>query len=328
VPAQWIRALGGLAAAAVAAVALVAAVSGCARADAEPALTADFRAEVKMARVDGKRIAWYERGEGPPLVMAIGTGSTMAEWDPALLRLLATERRLILYDYPGIGLSSPLRAKRTSFAQLADQTARFMDAIGVPRADVLGWSMGGFVAQQLAIRHPERVGRLVLAGTNPGGDQAELGDPDAQEIDSDPDRSDEAALEVLYPLTPAGQAEGRAFLARLDDASERGEIPDDFEVSAATVRAQVAAEDPWLASNANWDALAALRTPVLAAGGALDRVVPPVNLERIAARIPGARLEMYPGAAHAFLFQERARFARTVLAFLAGAPAPPPGGSG
>ena len=232
--------LRGLALAAVAVVAALGAgvvVAGCARAEAEPAGSAGFRAEVATARVDGERIAWYDRGDGPPLVMAIGTGSTMAEWDPALLRLLAEERRLILFDYPGIGMSSPRRATRTSFAQLADQTARFMDAIGVPRADVLGWSMGGFVAQQLAVRHPERVRRLVLAGTNPGGDRTELGDPDAQRIDSDPDRSDEAALEVLYPLTPAGRAEGRAFLARLERASERGEIPDDFEVSAATVRA-------------------------------------------------------------------------------------------
>ena len=78
----------------------------------------------------------------------------------------------------------------------------------------------------------------------------------------------------------------------------------------------MAAEGPWLASNANWDARASLRTPVLAAGGVLDRVVPPANLERIAGRVPGARLELYPGAAHAFLFQQRERFARSLSAFL------------
>ena len=271
-------------------------------------------AEVHVAKVGERRIAWYERGAGPPLVMAIGSGSTMAEWDPALLALLARRRHLILFDYPGVGRSGPPIA-RTSFAALADRTAGLMDAIGLRRADVLGWSMGGFVAQQLAVRHPQRVRRLVLAGTNAGGDAAVLGPPADQRIDSDPDPSDAAVLRVLYPRTPAGRAAGRAFLGRLDTASESGEIPDDFAVPAATVRAQVAAEDGWLRSDANADALRALRIPTLAAAGSVDPVVPPVNLRRIAALIPGARLEIYPGA-HAFLFQHRARFARSVDAFL------------
>ena len=86
-------------------------------------------------------------------MMLMGTGSTMSEWDPALLRLLAREQRLILFDYPGIGLSGPWRGPRT-FDSLADSTAALMDAIGVERANVLGWSMGGFVAQRLAVDHP------------------------------------------------------------------------------------------------------------------------------------------------------------------------------
>ena len=86
-------------------------------------------------------------------------------------------------------------------------------------------------------------------------------------------------------------------------------------MSARTVRAQVAAEDGWLRSDANADALRTLRAPTLVAAGRADRVVPPVNLRRIAALIPGARLQTYPGA-HAFLFQHRVRFARAVDAFL------------
>src|SRR5690606_2358998 len=128
-----------------AAILAAALTSGCGAAAArerEP-----FRAHVEFARVDGQRIAWYSRGSGPPLLMAIGTGSTMAEWDPALLTRLSRHRRLILFDYPGIGRSSRLRGGRTSFAALADTTAGLLRAIGIERADVLGWSMGGFVAQ-------------------------------------------------------------------------------------------------------------------------------------------------------------------------------------
>ncbi|WP_353866829.1 alpha/beta fold hydrolase [Svornostia abyssi] len=140
----------------------------------------------------------------------------MAEWDPAMLALLSRERRLIMFDYPGIGKSSKLRGT-VEFRGLADTTAAFITAIGLEEADVLGWSMGGFVAQQLAIRHPERVRRLILAGTNPGGDQAVLGDDDDQDTDSDPDPSDAAVIRVLYPRTKAGRAEGRAFLRRAGD---------------------------------------------------------------------------------------------------------------
>jgi pimeloyl-ACP methyl ester carboxylesterase len=283
---------------------------------AAPAHADAFRAQVRFAQVGGQRIAWYERGSGPPLVMAIGTGSTMAEWDPALLRLLAAHHRLILFDYPGIGRSSPLPGPRTSFAALADTTARFMAAIGVPRADVLGWSMGGFVAQQLGIRHPDAVRALILAATNPGGDHAVLGGEGDQAADSDPDPSEAEVLRLLYPRTAAGRAEGRAFYHRLDTASESGEIPDDFHVPAATVRAQVAAEDPWLRSGANGRALRRLRLPALVTAGRADPVTPPANARWIARRIPGARLRVFAGA-HAFLFSQRVAFTRIVDAFLA-----------
>jgi pimeloyl-ACP methyl ester carboxylesterase len=275
---------------------------------------AAFQAMVRHVDVNGGQIAWYERGEGPPLVMLIGTGSTMAEWDPALLRLLARDHRLVMLDYPGVGESGVWRAPRT-FAGLADEVARFMAAIGLPKADVLGWSMGGFVAQQLAIRHPDRVRRLVLAGTNPGGSRTVLGTGREQEVDSNPDPSLAEILGELYPPNELG--EGFAFAGRLDSASEDGTIPNDFHVAAATTDAQVAAEDPWLRSEANFRALGSLSVPTLATGGRSDGVVPPPNLEGIAARIPGARLRLFAGA-HAFLFQQRVAFTKVVDRFLAG----------
>jgi pimeloyl-ACP methyl ester carboxylesterase len=270
-----------------------------------------FRAKVQTVRVAKTRIAWYERGKGPPLVMLMGTGSTMAEWDPALLRLLAPRHRLILFDYPGVGLSGPWRG--SSFDSLADATAELMGAIGVPRAGVLGWSMGGFVAQRLAIDHPGRVSHLVLAGTNPGGSRAVLGTPHEQAVDSDPNPTTASILHELYP--PHEQAEGRRFLGRLDNASQSGEIPDDFHVASATTHRQVAAEDPWLRSDANYRELAGIAVPTLATAGAEDPVVPAINLRRIAGRIPRARFKVFAGA-HAFLFQERRHFTRVLDGFL------------
>ena len=227
-------------------------LAGCGGGSGQP-----FRAEVHVAAAARTKIAWYERGQGPPLVMLIGTGSTMAEWDPALLELLARGHRLILLDYPGAGLSGPWRGR--SFDSLADAVAGLMGAIHLGRADVLGWSMGGFVAQRLAIDHPARVSHLILAGTNPGGSESVLGTARAQAIDSEPDPSTAAILRELYP--PGRQAEGRRFLRRLETASQSGEIPDDFEVPAATTNAQVAAEDPWLRSNRNYRQLGSLAAP-------------------------------------------------------------------
>ena len=285
---------------------LVALLAGCGDSSAKP-----FRAEARFARAVHTRIAWYERGQGTPLVMLMGTGSTMAEWDPALLRLLARHRRLILFDYPGIGMSGPWHGR--SFDSLANATAGLMDAIHLSKADVLGWSMGGFVAQRLAIDHPLRVSHLILAGTNPGGSHTVLGTARAQRIDSEPNPSEADILHELYP--PDRQAEGRRFLRRLERASQSGEIPDDFHAPAATTHAQVAAEDPWLRSNRNYRQLASIAVPSLAAAGAGDPVVPPVNLRRIVARIPESKFVVFPGA-HAFLFQERRPFARAVSRFL------------
>jgi pimeloyl-ACP methyl ester carboxylesterase len=285
---------------------LTALLAGCGQSSAEP-----FRAQVHVTPVGKTRIAWYERGQGPPLVTLIGTGSTMAEWDPALLRLLARDHRLVLFDYPGVGRSGPWHGR--SFDSLADATAGLMKAIRLPRADVLGWSMGGFVAQRLAIDHPARVSHLVLAGTNPGGSHTVLGTRKAQAIDSEPDPSEADILHELYP--PGRQAEAHRFLRRLDHASQSGEIPDDFHVPAATTHRQVAAEDPWLRSNRNYRELSTIEAPTLAAAGAQDPVVPPVNLRRIASRIQGAKLVIFPGA-HAFPFQDRRRFTVVMSRFL------------
>jgi pimeloyl-ACP methyl ester carboxylesterase len=285
---------------------LAALLAGCGQSSARP-----FQAQVHVTPVGKTRIAWYERGQGRSLLMLIGTGSTMAEWDPALVRLLARNHRLVLFDYPGVGRSGPWRGR--GFDSLADVTAGLMAAIHLPQADVLGWSMGGFVAQRLAIDHPARVSHLILAGTNPGGSHAVLGTRKAQAIDSEPDPSEADILHELYP--PNRQAEGRRFLRRLEPASQSDEIPDDFHVPVATTHRQVAAENPWLRSNRNYRELSTIAAPALATAGSQDPVVPPINLRRIAARIPGAKLEVFPGA-HGFLFQARRQFTGAVDRFL------------
>lgn len=274
-----------------------------------------FTAKVKRATLaDGTSIAWYSRGSGPPLLMNMGSESTMAEWDPALLRDLAAHHRLILWDYRGMGLSRG-SVRDLTIDRLADDAAAFLTAIGVRRADVLGWSLGGFVTQRMLVRHPTRVRTAVLAGTNPGGPAKVLGPEWAQAVDDDPSRSDAAVLTVLYPRTPAGRAAGRAFLHRLDTASESGEIPDDFTISGAGFRAQATAERTWMASPANLRQLRAVRARVLVAGGALDVLTPPANDAIIARAIPRSMRVSFPRGGHAFLFQFHRPFADAVRRF-------------
>jgi pimeloyl-ACP methyl ester carboxylesterase len=301
-------------AAALVALALACLGSGCSGQEETPASRGrpHFEAGVRFLDIGSSRIAYYRRGSGRPLLMMTGTGSTMSEWDPALIRLLARGNRLILFDYPGIGLSSGRGPG--SFASIADEVASFIDQLGLKRPDVLGWSMGGFVAQQLAIRHPGKLHRLVLAGTNPGGDRAVLGPRWVRQIDSHAE-SDRAALKLLYPMNRRGRLEGRRFLGRLVRSSERGEIPADFRVREESRARQVGAEDGWLKGNRNWNRLGELSIPALVAAGRSDLTTPPGNARRLASRIPKARLQLFNGA-HAFLFSARHRFARVLQGFL------------
>lgn len=269
-------------------------------------------------RVNGARLAYYERGRGPALLMNMGSASTMAEWDPALLRALAARHRLILYDYRGIGRSSADGLRGLTFARLADDAAALLRALRIDRASVLGWSLGGFVAQQLAVRHPSRVEHLILAGTNPGGSRTVLGPAWAQRIDSSQGNADALALRVLFPSGARGRAAGRRFLARVERAADTGEIPDDFTVGRAGFEAQLAAEERWMASNANLRALARLRVPTLVAGGSEDVLTPPANDAVLASAIPGARRATFRDGGHAFLFQFHGPFARLVERFAGG----------
>lgn len=291
--------------AALAAILVLALAAAPARAATGPLL------DVRRIQVAGTTIAYAELGTGKPLVLLNGTASPMNEWDPLLLQSLAAHHRVIVIDYPGLGLSGPSPARWT-FPRAADWIAEFIGAVAPEgRADVLGWSMGGFIAQQLAHRHLERVDHLILAATNPGGDAAVLGPEWVQQADSGGDLSD--YLLTNYP--PGRRAAGQRFLDRLDSAIASGAYPEET-VPDGTARAMVRAEDPWLRSEANLRGLRSIGTPTLVITGAEDVITPPVNSRRIARAIAGARLLLVPDAGHSFLFQEPRRTARTLHAFL------------
>lgn len=289
--------------------------SGAAGAVPEPPGWQSTRIVPQYVGASGTTFAYAELGTGDPLLLLNGTGSPMAEWDPALLHGLSSSRRVIVIDYPGLGLSGPAPA-RWRFDRAADWVSEFLAEVSPGRpVDVLGWSMGGFIAQQLAIRHPGRIRRLVLAGTNPGGDSAVLGPAWVQEADSDPDAGDATYLRTNYPPLASARAAGRAFLRRLSAVVDSGAYPHET-VPARTYAEMVAAEDPWLRSNDNARSLGRIGAPTLVVTGRRDVITPAGNSRRIAAAIPGSRLVLIPRAGHSFLFQRPRVVSRLVLAFL------------
>jgi pimeloyl-ACP methyl ester carboxylesterase len=263
--------------------------------------------------VAGTTIAWAELGSGSPLLLLNGTASPMNEWDPAFLAGLAAQHRVIVFDYPGLGDSG--RAPSTwNFDSASDWVSDFIAQVSPGSAvDVLGWSMGGFITQRLAVRHPTNVRAVVLAGTNPGGSQAVLGPQWVQDIDSS-SSSDADYLRTNYPVS--GRAAGKRFLDRLNAVVDSGAYPE-VDTPDATREAMVAAEDPWLSSDVNLRDLRTISKPTLVITGRQDLITPAINSTRIAAAIPGARLILVPGAGHSFVFQQPASVTASINTFLA-----------
>jgi pimeloyl-ACP methyl ester carboxylesterase len=122
--------------------------------------------------VEGGHVAYRRMGKGRPLLVLNGLAATNADWDPDFLERLASANELVLIDNRGVGASIDDGAP-FDIAKLAEDTARVIEALGLQSASVLGWSMGGFIAQTLAVEHPARVDRLVLLSTDPGGSGAQ-----------------------------------------------------------------------------------------------------------------------------------------------------------
>ena len=244
------------------------------------------------------RIAWERHGEGPPLLLVHGLGYARWGWEP-VVEPLARAFEVLLFDNRGVG-ESDAPPGPYSVAELAADALQVLDEAGVERAHVCGTSLGGMVAQQLALDHPGRVDRLALACTTPGGPQA-------------------------YPM-PQRTVElmlARATLREyVENALEPDPRPELVERILAHRERTAQGFEPWsaqAAAGASFDVhdrLGELALPVLVQTGDGDVVVDPRNSELLAAAIPGARLSVYPGAGHLFMWQEPARFVAELEEFL------------
>lgn len=245
---------------------------------------------------------WYERaGQGPPLLFVGGTGGDLRRRPNASEGPLARRFDVVAFDLRGQGRSArPDRAY--TMADYVDDTVAVMDAVGWARSHVVGVSFGGMIGQELAIRHPERVDRLVLACTSSGG-------------------AGGSSFPVHELADLPEEERARAFLAvadtRLDRASQdaRPEAAAPFlEVFTAVGRGLNARQLGARRQHDTYDRLDRIGAPTLVAAGRYDGIAPVANGEALASRIPGARLEVFEGGHH-FLVQDPTAY-DTVIAFL------------
>jgi pimeloyl-ACP methyl ester carboxylesterase len=263
--------------------------------------------------VPGGRVVFRRAGpdNGTPLLLCHRFRGTIDDWDPALLNGLAAERHVIVFDGAGVGYSGG--EPPSTVAGMADGVIDLLGALGIDEVDVLGWSMGGFVAQWVALSRPEMVCRLVVAGSKPGlVAAAPAPDPEVGRVAGKPVNDAEDLLYLFFPDSDEGRVAGLASLERLAGAENPA------TVSPRAVQAQSAALKSWSAGTETaWERLEELTMPILIAAGAQDRLMDAYNSYAMVRRLPNATLVIYGDAGHAFLFQHPSEFARRVLDFLA-----------
>src|SRR6476660_518626 len=213
-----------------------------------------------MIEVDGARIVYHRTGQGRPLVMLNGFGATSADWDPSFIDRLGSSNELILLNNRGIGGSTDDR-RPFDIAKLAADAARVIETLGIERANVMGWSMGGFIAQALALNYADRVDKLVLLSTDSGGIEADLASPDvwAKLIDTS-GTPNEQARRLLFLLFPNDVAE--CFYRQFGDVVAAARA----QASTELLNGQAAAMDAWHQNGVALQ-LREIRVPVLIATG-------------------------------------------------------------
>jgi pimeloyl-ACP methyl ester carboxylesterase len=255
------------------------------------------------------RLAWRADGpqHGRPILLLQRFRGTMDDWDPDFLNALSGERCVIRFDSSGVGRSE---GNVPDIVGMADVAAEVILRLGFDSADVLGWSLGGTVAQQLAVDYPNLVRRLIVAGSSPGpmtdGPQPH---PRVAHVMTKSENDEDDYLFLFYPPTGTAISKGRISLRRIAGQSSRGP-----NVSATAFLGQVEAIT-------NWPGVlhkaGELVVPMLVADGAHDIIFPAYRSFVLSQRAPNAKLVLYPESGHAFLFQRIEEFVREIQRFLA-----------
>ena len=261
-------------------------------------------AATNKVQVGDIEMAYKTIGEGYPLVMIMGFSGTMDLWDPRFVEKLSSKYKVIVFDNRGMG-ETTAGSKEFTIEQFADDTAGLMKALGINKAYVLGWSMGGDVALQFVVSHKEMVNKLVVYAGDCGGTQRVMTPEVTREITemADPSTPPQAAFKVLFP---------EEWMKAHPNFYKTFPVPKETS-SPESVKRQGQAYLSW---DGVYDRLPEVKSPTLIATGTEDISTPTGNAMILVERIPGSWLVRYKGAGHGLMYQYPDDFAKTILDFL------------
>jgi pimeloyl-ACP methyl ester carboxylesterase len=276
--------------------------------DIQMAKDTHVTAPTRFVEAGGIRYAYRGFGAetGTPLVFLQHFRGGLDNWDPLVTDALAQGRPVILFNNAGVASSSG--ETPNTIDAMGDHVAAFVNALGLPQVDVLGFSIGGYIAQSFALRHPHLVRRLVLAGTGPRNGEPRK-NPRVSEVAGNPVPVCEDFLFLFFSPSEASRAAGRAFWERRHYA--------DPPSSVQTMKAQQAAIMEWAEPRGErYSDLKRIKQPTLVANGNDDIMVPTINSFMLSQHIPNAQLILYPDSDHGALFQYPELFVAHTKVFL------------
>ena len=254
------------------------------------------------------KICYQIKGEGYPIVLIMGFTGDMDWWDPELINSLSKKYRVLIFDNRGAGRTITPQEGEFTCEMFADDTASLMNNLDIVRAHIFGFSMGGVIAQTLALRHPDKVNKLVLGGTFCGGKETVMPDPWVTKLLMDSSGGIEGkfsrTLQLLF--TPEFLEKNPEYVENFKKRYMTAPI------SPHNTRRQFIAG----IKQETCPNIHEIKSPVLVVAGADDILIPPRNSRIIAERIPGAKLIKYEGAGHCFMTPKRKEFLKDLMAFL------------
>jgi pimeloyl-ACP methyl ester carboxylesterase len=251
-------------------------------------------------------------GSGTPLVLLQHFRGNLDNWDPPLVDALSKNRRVVTFDNVGVGATSGVTP--STIAEMAQGALDFIDALGLERIDLLGFSIGSFIAQEMVLARPQLVHRVALASAAPSGAAGMHGwADDVIDAVGQPEPSPEGYLHVFFTESEASRGAGIATLGRIFGPKEHADSPTTWQ----TRLAQYDAVCSWgVPNHSRLQRVSAITVPVLIAAGDSDPMILPRYSYLLAGLIPDSRVTIYPDAAHGFLFQHCDQFAADVGSFL------------
>ncbi|MNG46552.1 putative non-heme bromoperoxidase BpoC [compost metagenome] len=263
---------------------------------------------------DGINFAYREYGQqnaGTPVIFLNHLAAVLDNWDPRIIDGIAAKHHVVVFDNRGVGASTGEPAK--SIEQMADDAITFIQAKGFKKVDLFGFSMGGMISQEIVLKQPQLIRKMILSGTGPAGGTgiSTVGRVSNWDLVRGIATRQDPKVYLFFTRTDNGKAVAKQFVQRINERTEDR----DKEITISAYRAQLKALKKW-GSKKPAD-LSVIQQPVLVANGDHDRMVPTVNTYDLAKRLPNSSLVIYPDAGHGGIFQFNQDFVKQSLTFLA-----------